>query len=248
LSKADAALLLSMFDAGPFTVDDLPPMLLGKVRASDGSFGVFAYPAFDVANMQKGIVFMEETTSYLEDPEAGIFVGEAVVYAAMFLMLREEAPIVLGMAAVLIAVLVYWQLRSASLMLLTLVPLLVALWWMLGVMGTIDLRFTLFNLPILPAILGIGVDNGVYLTDKIRRAPAGPRALAEAVEETGGAILAATATTAIGFAAFLVADSGGVRGIGSLAVLGICLAALTALVVLPTISALVRRRRRGRLV
>src|SRR5690606_9479849 len=137
---------------------------LGKVRASDGSYGLFAYPAFDVADMQKGLVFMDETSSYLEDPSSGIFVGEAVVYAAMYLMLREEAPVVLGMAAVLIGVLVFWQLRSIPLMLMTLVPLGMAMWWLLGTMGAIGMRFTLFNLPILPAILGIGVDNAVYLT------------------------------------------------------------------------------------
>jgi uncharacterized protein len=244
LSKADAELLLSMFDAQPFTIDDLPTTLLNKVRASDGSYGLFAYPAFDVADMQKGMVFMEETSSYLDDPASGIFVGEAVVYAAMYMMLREEAPGVLGMASLLIAVLVYWQLRSIPLMLLTLVPLVLAMWWMLGVMGAIDLRFTLFNMPILPAILGIGVDNGVYLTDKIRHSPTGTAGLSDALQETGGAILAATATTAVGFAAFMVADSGAVRSIGSLAVLGISLAALTALLVLPTVNELLQRRRR----
>jgi predicted RND superfamily exporter protein len=192
--------------------------------------------------MQQGIVFMEETTSYLDDPEQGIFVGEAVVYAAMYMLLLEEAPPVLVMASLFIAVLVYWQLRSIPRMLLTLVPLALAMWWMLGVMGFIDLRFTLFNMPILPAILGIGVDNGVYLSDKIRQS-SNPAELSDALEETGGAILAATATTAVGFAAFMVADSGGVRSIGNLAVLGISLAALTALLVLPTVDELMQRRR-----
>jgi predicted RND superfamily exporter protein len=243
LSKADAELLLAMFDAEPFTIDDLPQALLSRVRASDGSYGLFAYPAFDVADMKKGIVFMDETTSYLDDPEKGIFVGEAVVYAAMYLTLREEAPAVLLMAALIIAVLVYWQLRSIPWMLLTLVPLALAMWWMLGVMGTIDLRFTLFNLPILPAILGIGVDNGVYLTDKIRQSSTAAE-LSDALEETGHAILAATATTAVGFAAFLVADSGAVRSIGSIAVLGISIAAFTALLVLPIVSELMKRYRR----
>lgn len=249
LTKEDAELLMAMFDAAPFSADDLPPGLLNKVRADDGSYALFVYPAFDVADMQQGMIFMEETSAYVDDSDGAIFVGEAVVYAAMYVMLREEAPVVLGMAAVLIALLVFWQLRSLTLMLMTLVPLAMAMWWLLAVMGTVDgivdMRFTLFNLPILPAILGIGVDNGVYLTDRIRRAPSTPRGLAEALQETGGAILAATATTAIGFAAFMVADSGGVRGIGSLAVLGIVLAALSALLVLPTITALVQGRRRS---
>ena len=244
LTADDAELLLAMLDAQPFTVEDLPQVLLRKVRSEDGSYGLFAYPNFDVADMETGMVFMEETSSFLEDSDGVVFVGEAVVYAAMFLMLREEAPIVLGMAAILIGVLVFWQLRSLPLMLMTLVPLLVAMWWLLGVMGTIDLRFTLFNLPILPAILGIGVDNGVYLTDRIRRSEPTFDGLADALQETGGAILAATATTAVGFAAFMVADSGGVRSIGGLAVLGIVLAAMAALLVLPTLTALVQRRRR----
>ena len=248
LSKEDAELMLAMLEAKPFTVEDLPPSLLNKVRSSDGSYGLFAYPAFDVADMQQGMVFMDETSSYLEDPNEGIFVGEAVVYAAMYLMLREEAPVVLGMAGVLIGVLVFWQLRSIPLMLMTLVPLVLAMLWLLGVMAAIDMRFTLFNLPILPAILGIGVDNGVYLTDRIRRATATASfdGLADALQETGGAILAATATTAVGFAAFMVADSGGVRSIGSLAVLGIVLAAMGALLVLPTLTALFWLPRRAR--
>jgi predicted RND superfamily exporter protein len=92
--------------------------------------------------------------------------------------------------------------------------------------------------------MGIGVDNGVYLTDRIRRSRGEVDGIARSLDETGGAILAATATTAVGFASFLVADSGGLRGIGSLAVLGICLAALAAVLVLPTLTALGERRRR----
>jgi hypothetical protein len=123
---------------------------------------------------------------------------------------------------------------------MTLVPLALALWWLVGVMGSIDLRFTLFNLPILPAILGIGVDNGVYLTDRIRRTKHETRGLERSLQEAGSAIMAAMATTAIGFAAFMVADSAGVRGIGAVAVLGIVFAALAATLVLPTATGLAR--------
>ena len=113
-------------------------------------------------------------------------------------------------------------------------------------MGTAGFSFTLFNVPILPAIVGIGVDNGVYLTAGMRSEEDSVAGLERSVDETGRAILAATATTAMGFAAFLVADSGGLRGIGVVAVLGICMAALAAILVLPTLSALARRRRQPR--
>ena len=240
LSKQDAKTLLRMVEAQPFTVEDLPPLLLQTLRSDDGAYGVFAYPAFDAADMKRGVSFTQETRSYVDD--GSLFVGETTVYAAMFLMLRHEAPIVLGMAAVLITLLVYWQLRSARQALLTLLPLAVAFVWLIGIMGALDLRFTLFNLPILPAILGIGVDNGVYLTDRIRRTKSEAGGLLKSLEETGGAIMAAMATTAIGFAAFMVADSAGVRGIGVTAVLGIALAGLAATLLLPTIVGAVRNR------
>jgi predicted RND superfamily exporter protein len=240
---SDVALLRRMLGADPFTVEDLPPVLLHKLRAEDGSWALFAYPNFDVADMRQGMDFMEETRGYLDDPERGIFVGETVVYAAMYMLLRQEAPFVLLVATVLIALLVYWQVRSVAWTVLTLVPLALSLWWMLAVMGLFDLRFTLFNLPILPAILGIGVDNGVYLVSSIRKAERGAQGLADAMRETGGAIMAATATTAVGFGAFMVAASGGVRGIGAVAALGISMAAAVAILVLPTLAALSRARR-----
>jgi predicted RND superfamily exporter protein len=244
LSQQEAKDLVQMFAAQPFTIDDLPPVLLDKVRTPEGSFAIFAYPDFDAADMRKGVDFTNETTSYLDGE--GLFVGETTVYAAMFLMLREEAPIVLGMAAVVVSAFVYWQLRSVGLAMLTLLPLGLALWWLLGAMGAADLKFTLFNMPILPAILGIGVDNGIYLADTVRRTHGEPDALAKALQETGGAILAATFTTVAGFAAFMVADSAGLRGIGAVASLGITLAAISALLVLPTLWALGERRRARR--
>ena len=190
--------------------------------------------------MKQGVSFTRETSSYVDD--GSLFVGETTVYAAMFVMLRDEAPLVLGMAAILITLLVSWQMRSIKRTLLTLVPLLVALWWLVAVMGAIDLRFTLFNLPILPAIRGIGVDNGVYLTDRITQTQGDPDGLLKSLQETGGAIMAAMATTAIGFAAFMIGDSAGVRGIGAVAFLGIVLASLSATLVLPAIYGLVVRR------
>lgn len=243
MSPQDVALLDAMLQAKPFTVDDLPPSLLSKLRASEDQWAIYAYPDFDAANMRQGLVFMEELDAYLDNPDDSIFVGEAILYAAMFLSLKDEAPIVLGMAGVLIAGLVLWQLKSLRWMLMTLLPLALALVWLAATMTPLDLRFTLFNLPILPAILGIGVDNGVYLTAALRRQSKDTGGVAHALEETGGAILAATATTAVGFAAFMVADSGGVRGIGSVAVVGILMAAAAALLVLPTLANVTLGRR-----
>jgi len=237
----DGALLEAMLKAEPFGPDDLPPQAIGALRGSDGSWGIFAYPNYDAADIYLGVEFMAELSDYSDD--TGLFVGEPTIYATIFLTLKEEWPVVFGMAALIITAFVFWQVRGVVPMLITLSPLLLATWWTFGILGAFDLKLSLFNAPILPAILGIGVDNGVYLTAAIRGETSTKTGLYRSVDETGRAILAATMTTTVGFGAFLVADSGGLRSIGYLAVIGISTTAIAAMLAVPTISALIQRRR-----
>jgi predicted RND superfamily exporter protein len=249
LTPEDARRLQNMLKAEPVTVERLPPAIRDKVYSQDGLFAVYAYPNFDAADISMGLKFMEETAKYTEGVEGlqsddALFVGETTVYALMYKLMQSEAPTVLAMALGLIAVIVVAQIRSLPRTLLTLAPLLLGMLWLVGLMAAAGVRFTLFNIPILPAILGIGVDNGVYLTDRIRHLRDEAGGLAHALGETGAAIGAATATTVMGFAAFIIADSGGLRGIGVLAVCGIGIAAVTAILVLPSVAAIAARRRR----
>ncbi|WP_170135873.1 efflux RND transporter permease subunit [Nannocystis exedens] len=249
LSAEDARRLQNMLKAEPVTVERLPPAIRDKVYSQDGRFAVYAYPNFDAADISMGLKFMEETARYTAGVEGlqsddALFVGETTVYALMYKLMQSEAPTVLAMALVLIAVIVVAQIRSLSRTLWTLAPLLLGMLWLVGLMAAAGVRFTLFNIPILPAILGIGVDNGVYLTDRIRHLRHEAGGIAHALGETGAAIGAATATTAMGFGAFCIADSGGLRGIGVLAVFGIGIAAVTAILVLPSVAAIATRRKR----
>ncbi|WAS94106.1 efflux RND transporter permease subunit [Nannocystis punicea] len=249
LTPEDARRLQNMLKAEPVTVERLPPAIRDKVYSPDGRFAVYAYPNFDAADISMGLKFMEETAKYTEGVEGlqsddALFVGETTVYALMYQLMQSEAPTVLAMALVLIAVIVVAQIRSLSRTLWTLAPLLLGMLWLVGLMAAAGVRFTLFNIPILPAILGIGVDNGVYLTDRIRHLRDEAGGIAHALGETGAAIGAATATTAMGFGAFCIADSGGLRGIGVLAVFGIGIAAITAILVLPSVAAIAARRKR----
>jgi predicted RND superfamily exporter protein len=241
LDPADGKVLKRMLEAQPFGPEDLPPEAIGKLRGDDGSWGIFAYPNYDAADIFTGVEFMHETVTYADG--AGTFAGEPTVYATLFTILGDEWPIVIGMAVLVITAFVFWQVRSIVQTLVIISPLVLAFWWTFGIMGTFDLKLTLFNVPILPAILGIGVDNGVYLAAAIRREDNTTPGLLRSVDETGRAILAATMTSVVGFGAFLVADSGGLRTIGQLAVIGISATAVAALLAVPTVAVLIQRRR-----
>lgn len=243
MTDEEARAIRKMFDAKPFGLHDLPASVLDRVRAKDGQWGIFAYPTFDRGQMLLAVQLMEETATYAEPPEP--YVGEAAVFAAMYQTMGREWSGVLTLAAVVVTILVFAQLLSLRQTLMTVVPLAVGVVWLLGVMGTADVRFTLFNVPVFPAILGIGVDHGVYLTVAIASARRMGRDVAETADSTGRAILAASGTTAVGFGSFMVADSGGLRSIGEVAVIGIVLSALAALLVLPTLAGLFGSARRS---
>lgn len=241
LDPNDGKVLERMLLAEPFGPEDLPPEAIGKLRGDDGSWGIFAYPNYDAADIYTGIEFMNETATYVDGH--GTFAGEPTVYATIFTILEDEWPIVIGMSLLIITAFVFWQVRSIGQTLITISPLALAFWWTFGILGTFGLKLSLFNVPILPAILGIGVDNGVYLVAAIKREDRTNTGLHRSVDETGRAILAATMTTAVGFGAFLVADSGGLRTIGQLAVIGILATAVASLLAVPTIAVLIQRRR-----
>lgn len=241
LSGEDGEQLAAMLRAEPFGPEDLPASALGKLRGDDGSWAIFAYPNFDAADIFDCVAFKAETSSYTDGDTP--FVGEPTVYATIYEALESEGPVVFGMAALIVSAFVFWQVRNVGLMLITLSPLALAIWWTFGILGAFDLKLTLFNATILPAILGIGVDNGVYLTAAIRQEKSTNTGLHRSVDETGRAILAATTTTAVGFGAFLFADNGGLRSIGQLAVIGIAATAIAAMLAVPTIAALMHRHR-----
>jgi len=239
MSSEEAKRLRRMLKAKPFTVEDLPDKILDRLRTKDGRWAILAYPNF-YGDILQGVNLIEESRAYNAD--SAPYVGEETVFAAMYNVMRDEWPVILGMASLVVLAIVFVQLRSAAKTLMTLLPLLVGIWWMLGAMGTFGIHFNLFNFPVFPAILGIGVDHGVYLTSAIGAAEGRSQALVEEIDDTARAILGASATTAIGFGSFMVADSGGLRGIGTVAVLGICVSAISALTVLPAIAGLRLRR------
>lgn len=241
LSKEEVALLRKMLAAKPVSMSSLPAEALARVRAPNGKWAILAYPRYDAANIARSLEMINEMREYGEAEQKGVYVGESTVYASMYLLMREEWPVILGMSALLITLLVFWQLRSLALSLLTVLPLALGLAWLLGTMGFLGLRFSLFSVPILPAVLGIGVDNAIYLVAGLRLSKERKDGIAYAISETGSAIWAATATTSVGFASFLVADSGGLRSIGMVAVLGILIAACSAILLLPSVVALARR-------
>ena len=113
-----------------------------------------------------------------------------------------------------------------------------ALLWTVLVVHVAGLRFGLFNMVVLPLLVGIGVDDNLHLVDEVRRHGLGVGA---ALRRMRWPIVLATATTMCGFLGFVVSANPGLRSVGVLGAIGFVLTLAATFTLLPALLRLLRR-------
>ena len=134
---------------------------------------------------------------------------------------------------IVVFILILISFRSFRWTFIALIPLLVGLLWLFGILLIFGLKFNFYNLVVLPAILGIGCDNGVHLAHRFR--DEGKKNMWEVLSSTGQHITIGSVTTMMGFAGLLFTNHPGLNSIGIMAVVGIGMTLITALTFLPSI-------------
>lgn len=230
--RARAEELLPYLDPAAFGYEDLPPWVLDQFRDSQGRLGRFVTiyaggnkaDARDVAEIVNELGTIEAGGKQYH-PAASFFIISDVVE-----VLRAEGPRAVALAFAVVLLILMLDLRSVRRVLLAAVPLLLGTVWMVGAMGWLGLKLNMFNIVVLPTILGIGVDNAVHMVH--RHVEEGRGSAGLVLRTTGLAAAVASLTTAAGFAGMLVADNRGLASIGSLALLGIAACLVTSVPVL----------------
>ncbi len=95
------------------------------------------------------------------------------------------------------------------------------------------MRLNFYNLIVLPAVLGIGNDAGVHIVHRYLEEGVG--SLRFVLRSTGEHITMGSLTTMMGFAGPLFSFHPGLQSIGALAVVGIGMTLLSALLFLPAL-------------
>ncbi|MFB6285478.1 MAG: RND family transporter [Candidatus Bipolaricaulia bacterium] len=121
---------------------------------------------------------------------------------------------------------------------LSLITLGLGYLWMLGALYLLEIDFNVANILISPLLIGLGVDNCVYLLARFR--DMGGRSIADATASTALPILANTLATMIGFGSLILAQTPILEVLGQSAVLGIGFMALFSLTFLPAAMAIRR--------
>src|SRR4030042_1868961 len=96
----------------------------------------------------------------------------------------------------------------------------------------------------LPLIIGVGIDYGVYVVHRWIGEGKSKLAVKVTVESTGRAVALCALTTMIGFGAVATATWRGPAGMGRTMTMGIGFCLIAAIVLLPSLLALISRKER----
>ena len=139
-----------------------------------------------------------------------------------------------------IFILLLIDFRNLKLTLLTMLPLVVSLFALLGFMRLTDIRFDFINIIAIPLLIGIGIDDAIHISHRYRLE--GPGAIALTVEKIGRAILLTTLTTMIGFASFIPSAMRAMRSTGVVLTIAMFMAFLFSIFMHASILVLVREK------
>jgi hypothetical protein len=110
---------------------------------------------------------------------------------------------------------------------------------MFGVAVLLHQKLNFFNFVALPTTFGIGIDYAINIEERIRHR--GRAYIADALAESGPAVVLASITSMIGYASLIPADSQALSSFGVLAMIGEITCVLVAIILVPALWALRRK-------
>lgn len=222
----------------PIGVADLPDNVARPFEEKDGQRGKIVYVApTSGRSLNDAHYLMEWANSFrtvtLPNGEVIRGSGDAVVFSDMLINIREDAPRVAftSLAGTIVVMLLAFRGRRAGF--ISLLTLLLGIFWMLGTLYIADIRLNFLNFVALPIAIGAGADYAINIMK--RREIEGAEGVERAFIETGGAVVACSMTTLCGYSALLLSLNGAVRSFGLAAALGEVATQLAAMVVLPAV-------------
>lgn len=217
--------LEAMLTADYITEEALPEPLLRRYVSDEGTYRVEVLPEEDldtpaeVADFARIVerVAPEAAGGPVQLEAAGATVGRAVLLATL-------------LAAAMTAVLAWLATRRAGDTLAILFPLAIAAAVTAAASVLLEMPFNYANVIVLPLMLGLGVDSGVHIALRERRAPG-----AVFATSTPRAVLFSALTTIAAFGTLALSDHRGTASMGVLLSISILAAVGSVLGLTPAI-------------
>ncbi|MCL2723216.1 MAG: MMPL family transporter [Polyangiaceae bacterium] len=169
------------------------------------------------------------------DPEA-ILTGFSDLESSLKDTLERDLPRVLVAAMAIVFVVLAISLKRTVAIALAIAVLVVEISIVLLTSRLVGARWHAYDALVLPVLLGITLDEALFLLDAAKR-----RGIGDALAEQAPLASATALTTAAGFGALVVCRFGGLVDVGKIGALGSAVGLVCALVVIPAGLRLTRR-------
>jgi hypothetical protein len=227
--------LRTSLGASPVSAADVPPELMKLFVGKTGKYLIQVAPKeaiFDRVPLKR---FLDDVRSV--DPAA---TGEPVMVYESMTVLRDSYRRAFIFAFAAITGILLVTFRSVRYALIGLVPLVVGILLMTAGMRLLGISFNSANVIVLPLVLGIAVDSGIYLVNRYRRENESPRQVI--LSSTGVGVFLNTLTIMASFGALMVARHQGVFSIGAVMTIGMVACQIAFIIVLPAVLSLWGKR------
>ncbi|MBN1200016.1 MAG: MMPL family transporter [Bacteroidales bacterium] len=152
-------------------------------------------------------------------------------------MLEDEMKLFVFLAMGIAALFLFIFFRSFKAVLYPMVIVTISVIWALGMMSLFGYKITMLTAIIPPLLIVIGVENCIFLLNKYhyeyRLHQNKVKALSRVIQRVGNANLLTNASTAIGFAAFLITNNQLLVEFGMIAAINIMVAFILSLTLVP---------------
>lgn len=212
----------------------------------DGSFSSIIYiaPSRDLWSRSETASFAEMVTGKLAAKGVArdnyTLTGSSLLSAELRRLIMDNLRWALWLACMGIAVVLLLYYRNLKFFALALLPVILGMAVLAGIMAIFRIDFNFLNVIVIPMIVGIGIDDGVHLTNTFREK--GDVDIVSEISLTGRAVLLTSLTTLVGFGSIVLAHYPGLKSMGYVAVIGVGACMLVSLLVLPPIFYLLRSR------
>jgi len=162
-----------------------------------------------------------------------------MVYESMTIMRNAyvKAFIYAFIAIIAILLVTFKSIKYAA---IGLVPLIVGVLFMVSGMWLFGINFNSANIIVMPLVLGIAVDSGIYIINRFRREDG--TAAAVVTSSTGVGVVLNTLTIMVSFGALMVAHHQGVFSIGAVMSLGMVACQIAFIITLPAVLTLAGKK------
>jgi predicted RND superfamily exporter protein len=237
-----------MVQTEPWEFADLPEQIKRRFATLDGKeYLVYLWPEERTDADYQAVAWEDELHGLAAQfDEQGLkhqIADGTLIMAWIHRLIKADGVRLLLVAAAVVLVFLLIDFRRPLRTLLVFSPLVVGMMAFAGAIRAFGIELNMFNMVVLPSIIGIGIDNAVHIYHRYE--VEGPGSVPLVIRNTGAAAMLASLTTAVGFGSALISHHMGLRTMGMVAVIGIGATFVAAVLFFPIGLTLIERLRSG---